>query len=106
MADWYGVPFFRLLFIADRFSDRAIFSGSSYLNTPCFRSSASLVSVTPADHFLMLFLLVFLLGLGLAIAFSNALQKNNTNSLFIIQTFSWCNICMLVICKAFYNICI
>lgn len=51
MADWYGVPFFRLLFSAERFNDLAIFFGSFDLNTPDSRSSASLVSITWCDHF-------------------------------------------------------
>ena len=51
MADWNGVPFFLVLFSADRFKDRAIFFGSFDLNTPDSRSSASLVSITWCDHF-------------------------------------------------------
>lgn len=51
MADWYGVPFLRLLFSAERFSELAIFFGSFDLNTPDCRSSASLVSITWCDHF-------------------------------------------------------
>src|ERR1700742_2711087 len=51
MALWNGVVLRRLLLSADLFNDSAIFSGSFDLKTPPSRSSASLVSVTFADHF-------------------------------------------------------
>ena len=51
MADCLGEALRRLLFAADFFTDRAIFFGSDCLKTFCFKSIASLVFVTLADHF-------------------------------------------------------
>ncbi len=61
MADWYGVPFLRRLFCAERLSERAIAEGSVRVKMRCFRSSALLLLVTLADHlrFLVVFLRLF-----------------------------------------------
>ncbi len=50
IADWKGPAFRRVLASADRFSERAIRRGSSDVNTPGSRSSASLRSATCRDH--------------------------------------------------------
>src|SRR5215472_12656271 len=49
-AERYESAFFRRLVSAERFSDAAIRVGFFQVNTPCFRSRASLCFVTPADH--------------------------------------------------------
>ena len=52
IADLNGSAFRRLLCSAERFSERAIALGSPFVNTPDSKSSASLRSITFADHFL------------------------------------------------------
>src|SRR5690606_35168102 len=65
IADCNGVPFRRLLVSEERFSDFATFRGFPDLKTFVSRSSASLFSVTFADHlrgFFCVFFAVFLAG--------------------------------------------
>jgi hypothetical protein len=50
IADWNGLALRRVLRSAERFSDLAILSGSLYVKTPFWRSSALLRSVTRCDH--------------------------------------------------------
>src|SRR5208283_5672994 len=50
MAERKGSLLRRVLASAERFSERAISSGSSSAKTPFSRSSALLVRVTPSDH--------------------------------------------------------
>ena len=50
MADCSGVPFLRLLFSADLFTDEAMRFGSEDLNMLFSRSIALLVAVTLPDH--------------------------------------------------------
>jgi len=50
IADWNGPDLRRLLWSADLLSESAISRGSSSVNTPASRSSASLVSVTCCDQ--------------------------------------------------------
>ncbi len=50
MADWYGVPFLRLLLVEDLFNDCAIFSADPDLKIAGSRSNALLFLVTEADH--------------------------------------------------------
>jgi hypothetical protein len=52
IAERNGSAFRRVLCSAERLSDRAMAFGSLLVKTPCSRSSASLRSITFADHFL------------------------------------------------------
>lgn len=51
MAERNGSAFRRVLFSAERLSERAIAFGSLFVKTPRSKSSASLRSITLCDHF-------------------------------------------------------
>jgi hypothetical protein len=52
IAERNGSALRRVLRSAERFNDRAMAFGSLFAKMPCSRSSASLRSITFADHFL------------------------------------------------------
>ena len=57
MAERFGLDLRRLLASAERSTDCAIFFGSDCLKTFFFKSIASLVRVTLADHFFVVAIL-------------------------------------------------
>jgi hypothetical protein len=59
IAERNGSALRRLLRSAERLSERAMAFGSLLLKTPCCRSSASLRSITLADHFFVGIWLVY-----------------------------------------------
>lgn len=51
IAERNGSALRRELCSAERLSERAMAFGSLFVKTPCWRSSASLLSMTLCDHF-------------------------------------------------------
>jgi hypothetical protein len=89
MADCNGVPFFRLLFSADLFSDAAIVFALRDEKIFFSRSSALLVAFTLPDHFFLdvtvKIILNFNFVLEHSIEIQNGCQKRFQNSKFKIQ---------------------